>query len=184
MTQETLSDFVEATAKEFGIPGVAVGVLADGQEVYASHGVTSIDDPLPVDEKTLFPLGSVSKTFTATTLMRLAAEGRVELEAPVRRYIPELKLADEQAAEQITVLNLLNHTAGLDWNLIETEEGDRSLSAFVAKLAELAMIAPPGTRASYSQAGYNLAGRIVEKVTGLAFEKAVASLVLEPLGLS
>ncbi|MEU6317943.1 serine hydrolase domain-containing protein [Streptomyces sp. NPDC047009] len=184
MTQETLSDFVEATAKEFGIPGVAVGVLVDGQEVYASHGVTSIDDPLPVDEKTLFPLGSVSKTFTATTLMRLAAEGRVELEAPVRRYIPELKLADEQAAERITVLNLLNHTAGLDWNLIETEDGDRSLAAFVAKLAELAMIAPPGTRASYSQAGYNLAGRIVEKVTGLAFEKAVASLVLEPLGLS
>jgi CubicO group peptidase (beta-lactamase class C family) len=184
MAQEKLSDFVEATAKEFGIPGVAVGVLAAGQEVYASHGVTSIDDPLPVDEKTLFPLGSVSKTFTATALMRLAAEGRVELEAPVRRYIPELELADERAAEQITVLNLLNHTAGLDWNLIDTEEGDGSLAAFVAKLAELAMIAPPGTRASYSQAGYNVAGRIVEKVTGLAFEKAVASLVLEPLGLT
>ena len=54
----------------------------------------------------------------------------------------------------------------------------------MAKLAELELIAPPGTRASYSQAGYNLAGRIIEKVTGLTYERAVASLVLEPLGLS
>ena len=183
MSQEQLSDFVDATARDFGIPGVAAGVLMDGQESYASYGVTSVDNPLPVNEKTLFPLASLTKTFTATALMRLVAEGRVDLAAAVRRYVPELKLADESAAAQITVLNLLNHTAGLDWNLIDNGEGDDNLAMFVAKLAELKMIAAPGTRASYSQAGYNLAGRIVEKVTGLTFEKAVASLVLEPLGL-
>jgi CubicO group peptidase (beta-lactamase class C family) len=88
MSQETLSDFVEATAAKFGIPGVAVGVWADGQEIYASRGVTSIDNPLPVDQDTLFLLGSVTKTFTATTLMRLVAEGNVNLDAPVRRYVP------------------------------------------------------------------------------------------------
>jgi CubicO group peptidase (beta-lactamase class C family) len=184
MSQEQLSVHVKATAREFDIPGVAVGVLMDGQESYASHGVTSVDNPLPVNENTLFPLASVTKTFTATALMRLVAEGKVELAAPVRRYVPELKLADESAAAQITVLNLLNHTAGLDWNLIDNGEGDDYLPTFVAKLAELKMIAPPGMRASYSQAGYNLAGRIIEKVTDLPFEKAVASLVLEPLGLS
>ena len=69
MSQETLSDFVETTAARFGIPGVAVGVWAGGQEIYASHGVTSIDNPLPVDQDTLFLAGSVTKTFTATTLM-------------------------------------------------------------------------------------------------------------------
>ncbi|MEV0150212.1 MULTISPECIES: serine hydrolase domain-containing protein [unclassified Nonomuraea] len=184
MSQEKLSDFVEVTAKEFGIPGVAVGVLADGQEFFAAHGVTSLHNPLPVDDRTLFPLASVTKTFTATALMRLVSEGKVELDAPVRRYVPELMLADAGAAAEITVLNLLNHTAGLDWNLIDTGNGDGSLAAFVAKMAELPVIAPPGTRASYSQAGYNLAGRVVEKVTGLPFEKAVASLVLEPAGLS
>ncbi|KAF5998690.1 serine hydrolase [Streptomyces sp. WAC00263] len=183
MSQEKLSDFVVAQATEFGVPGVAVGVLLDGQEIYASHGVTSLSHPLPVDEKTLFPLASVSKTFTATALMRLVAEGKVDLDAPVRRYVPELKLADEQAAAQITVLNLLNHTAGLDWNLIDDGKGDRSLAGLVAKLPELPLIAPPGARASYSQAGYNLAGRIIEKVTGLPFEQAMASLVLEPVGL-
>jgi CubicO group peptidase (beta-lactamase class C family) len=184
MSYAKLADFARTTAERFDIPGVAVGVLVDGKEVFASHGVTSVNNPLPVDEKTLFHVASVSKTFTATTLMRLVAEGKVDLDAPVRRYVPELELADAQAAARITVLNLLNHTAGLDWNLIDTGEGGDSLSAFVAKMAELPMIAPPGTRASYSQAGYNLAGRIIEKVTGLTFEKAVASLVLEPAGLS
>ncbi|MGK5548738.1 serine hydrolase domain-containing protein [Streptomyces sp. URMC 127] len=183
MPQEQLSAFVAGTAKEFDVPGLAVGILMDGQEVYASHGVTSLAHPLPVDEHTLFHLASVTKTFTATALMRLAAEGRVELDAPVRRYVPELKLADEAAAERITVLNLLNHTAGLDWNLIEDGQGDGSLAAFVARMADLPVIAEPGARASYSQAGYNLLGRVIEKVTGLSFENAVTELVLEPAGL-
>lgn len=184
MSQVELAGFVEATAKEFEVPGVSVGVLVDGQEIYASHGVTSVDNPLPVDERTLFHVASVTKTFTATALMRLVAEGKVDLGAPVRRYVPELRLDDEEAAERITVLSLLNHTAGLDWNLIDSDDEDGSLAAFVAKMAELKMIGAPGARASYSQAGYNLAGRIIEKVTGLPYEKAVASLVLEPLELS
>ena len=185
MSHITLSDFVEATATKFGIPGVAVGVWADGQEVYACHGVTSVDNPLPVDRDTLFVLGSVTKTYTATALMRLVAEGRVELEAPVRRYVPELVLADERAAAEVTVLNLLNHTSGLGWDLlVDTGEGDDALAGFVAKLAELELIAPPSARASYSQAGYSLLGRVIEKVVGMPYEKAIALLVFEPLGLS
>ena len=83
------------------------------------------------------------------------------------------------------MLNLLNHTSGLGVGYIaDTGEGDDALADYVAKLTELELVAPLGTRASYSQAGYNLAGRIVEKVTELTYERAVASLVLEPLGLS
>jgi CubicO group peptidase (beta-lactamase class C family) len=185
MSHVTLSEFVEATATRFGIPGVAVGVWVDGQEIYACHGVTSVDNPLPVDRDTLYTLGSISKTYTATALMRLVAEGRVDLDAPVRRYVTELVLADERAAAEITVLNLLNHTSGLGWDLlIDTGEGDDALAGFVAKLAELELIAPPGTRTSYSQAGYSLLGRVIEKVVGMPYEKAIASLVFEPLGLS
>jgi CubicO group peptidase (beta-lactamase class C family) len=185
LAHSPLSDFVTATATKFAIPGVAVGVWVHRQEVYACHGVTSIENPLDVDPDTLFVLGSVTKTYTATALMRLVAEGRVELDAPVRRYIPELELADERAAAEITVLNLLNHTSGLDWDLlVETGEGDDALAAFVAKLAELKLVAPPGARTSYSQAGYSLLGRVIEKVVGRPYEQAVASLVLEPLGLS
>jgi CubicO group peptidase (beta-lactamase class C family) len=180
-----LSEFVEATAGRFGIPGVAVGVWAHGEEAYACHGVTSLENPLPIDRDTLYVLGSVTKTFTATALMRLVAEGRIELDAPVRRYVPELRLADEGAAAAVTVLHLLNHTSGLGWDLlVDTGEGDDALTRFVAELAELELIAPPGERASYSQAAYSVVGRIIEKTTDRTYEQAVASLVLKPLALS
>ena len=182
MTAENLADIVAMTAQEYGVPGMVVGVLADGRETFAAHGVTSMDNPLPVDERTLFPIASITKTFTATALIRLVAEGKVELDAPVRRYVPELKLADEDVAARITVLQLLNHTAGLDWNLIG-DGVDDTLESFVAALPGLALIAEPGTRSSYSQAGYNLLGRVIEKVTGQPFEQALASLVLNPAGL-
>ncbi len=162
MSQQELAEFVEATASRFGVPGVAVGVWAHGREMSACHGVTSVENPLPVNRDTLFVLGSVTKTFTATALMRLVAQGSVDLAAPVRRYVPEFALADEAAAARITVVQLLNHTAGLDWRMsAETGDGDDALARYVAKMAELALIAPPGTRASYSQVGYNLAGRVI-----------------------
>ena len=184
MSDNTLSGFVAAKAAEHGIPGVAVGVLVDGQAIYACDGVTSVDNPLPVDPDTIFVLGSITKTFTGTALMRLVADGKVDLNAPVRRYVPELQLADEQAAAQITVLNLLNHTAGLGLGFIfDSGDGDDAVARYVAKLPELELIAEPGARASYSQAGFNLVGRIIENVTGLPYERAVGSLLLEPLDL-
>ena len=185
MKDKQLHDFITMKANEFKIPGVAIGVFTDDREIYACHGVTSIVNPLPIDQDTLFILGSVTKTFTATTLMRLVAEGKVKLDAPVRQYVPELKLADEQSAKTITVQNLLNHTSGLDWRVdVDSGEGDDALAREVAKLAELKLIAPPGTRASYSQAGFDLIGRIIEKVTDKTYEQAVASLLFEPLELS
>lgn len=180
----TLTEFMQVKAAEFGIPGVAAGIWADGREISAGHGVTSVDNPLPVDQDTLYVLGSVTKTFTATALMCLVAAGKVELDAPVRRYVPELVLADERTAAEITVLNLLNHTAGLDWGqIVDTGPGNDALANHVAGLANLPLVGPPGARASYSQAGYNLAGRIIEKVTDMTYEQAVSSLLLEPLGM-
>ncbi len=185
MSGDTLSEFVAATATKFGIPGVAAGVWADGRESYACHGLTSLENPLPITQDTLFLLASITKTYTATTLMRLVAQGRVALEALVRSYVPELVLADERAAAEITVLQLRNHTSGLDWRLIyDSGEGDDALARLVAHLAELKLVAPLGARASYSQADYDLAGRIIEKVTGLTCEQAVASLIFVLLELS
>lgn len=172
---EELTAFVAEAANSYGVPGVSVGVLVEGREVFASVGA---------DERTLFHIASVTKSFTATALMRLAAEGRVDLEATVRTYVPELELADEQHAARVTVRNLLEHTGGLEWNLVDPDYGDGSLAAFVAKLPALPLIAEPGVRASYSQAGYNLLGRVIEKVAGRPYERAVAELVLTPLGLA
>ena len=185
MSQLMLNSFVETASQKFNIPGVAVGVWADGKEVYACHGVTSVENPLPIDQDTLFIVASVTKTFTATALMRLVAEGKVELDAPVHRYVPEFRLKDQQAADMITVLHLLNHTSGLDLRVnVDAGEGDDALVRTVAKMAEMELIASPGTRPSYSQAGYDLLGRLIEKVTGHTFEQAMAQLIFEPLGLS
>src|ERR1051326_3498675 len=133
MSHVTFPDGIGALSRKFKIPGVAVGVFADGMEVYACHGVTSVDNPLPVDQDTLFVVASITKPFTATTLMRLVAAGKVELAAPVRRYVPEFRVKDEQAADLITVVHLLNHTAGLDWRVsASTGEGDDALARVVA----------------------------------------------------
>jgi CubicO group peptidase (beta-lactamase class C family) len=184
MSGTMLAAFIEAAAEKFAIPGVAAAVWAYGTETYACHGVTSLADPRPVDERTLYSLGSISKTFTATAMMHLVAHRKVDLDAPVRRYVPELVLPNEQWTSEMTVLNLLNHTSGLDWRLIvDAGDGDDALARFVARLAGFEQLAAPGTRTSYSQVGYNLAGRVIEKVTGLTFERAVATLILEPLGL-
>src|SRR6266566_3539035 len=162
-SDEALAGFVGETAGRLGVAGAAVGVWHGGREVFASHGVTSVENPLPVTQHTLFLIASATKTFTATAVMRLIADGKIALDAPVRRYVPELVLADERAADQITVLNLLNHTSGLDWGVIgDFGEGDDALARYVSELA----------------------GRIVEKATGLTYEKAVASLVFSPAGLS
>src|SRR5690242_21115407 len=104
MPDEALGGFVAETADGLGVTGAAVGVWHGGREVFASYGVTSVENPLPVTPDTLFLIASVTKTFTATAVMRLVADGTIALDAPVRRYVPELVLADERAADQITVL--------------------------------------------------------------------------------
>ena len=93
-----LQEIVSEHAERLGVPGVAAGVFLDGREEYAFHGVTSVENPLPVDENTLFQFGSTGKTFTATAIMRLVEAGKIDLDAPVRTYVPELVLADEATA--------------------------------------------------------------------------------------
>lgn len=101
----------------------------------------------------------------------------------MRRYVPELVLADKRAPAEVTVPDLLNHTSGLGWHLlVDTGKGDDVLTGFVAKLAELEVIARPGARASDSRAGYSLFGRVIEKVVGNPYEKAIASLLLSRWG--
>ena len=143
-TDVTLPEVVQYAAEKFGIPGLAVAVWHDGTESFAAHGVTNLENPRPVDENTLYAAGSTSKPFAATALMHLVAQGKVELDAPVRRYIPELALPNEDWTAQMTVKNLLNHTAGLDWRLIvDTGDGDDALAQFIDRLSELKQIAVP-----------------------------------------
>jgi len=141
--------------------------------------------PLQVDGSTLFQIGSTTKTFTATAVMRLIDEGRLDLEAPVRAYVPELRLKDEEAASRVLLIHLLNHTAGWSGDLYDdTGDGADALARYVRRMRQLDQQFPPGAQpAAYNNAAVGLAGRIVEKVTGMPFDRALRALVLDPLGL-
>jgi CubicO group peptidase (beta-lactamase class C family) len=179
-----MAGFVTQVAAKYGVPGVAVGIWTKGREYLVCHGVTDVGQPAPIEPDTPFVVASVTKTFTATAMMRLIADGQVELHAPVRRYLPDFAVADASAAAQITVLNLLNHTAGLGWRAPDQpDNSDDALARYVTALRGHRLIAPPATRVSYSQTGYNVAGRIIEVVTGMTYEQAIATLLLEPLKL-
>lgn len=180
---QELNDRVVGLAEELAVPGVAVGVYIDGTEHYAFHGTTSIEHGLPVDGDTIFQFGSTGKTFTATAIMRLVDKGDVILDAPVRTYVPELKLKDPEVAEKVTVLQLLNHTAGWSGDLMEnTGDGDDAIARYVEKMAEIDQVSPLGETVSYNNAALSVAGRVIEKVTGKTYEQAIKELIFDPLG--
>jgi CubicO group peptidase (beta-lactamase class C family) len=181
---DALQDEVTALAEELNVPGVAVGVLFDGREEHAVHGVTSVENPLPVDERTLFLCGSTTKTFTATAIVRLVEQGLVDLDAPARRYVPDLRVEDEEAAASVTVLQLLNHTSGWDGDFFRnTGEGDDALARYVEAMTGLRQLTRPGEAVSYNNAAFGVAGRLVERVTGSPYERALRELLLESLDL-
>ena len=87
-----LQSRVDEARERFNVPGVAVGIHLADREAYAYSGVTSVENPLPVDEHTLFQIGSTTKTYTATAIMRLREQGRLALDDPVKKHVPELRL--------------------------------------------------------------------------------------------
>jgi CubicO group peptidase (beta-lactamase class C family) len=182
---ERLQAIVSEQAEAAGVPGVSVGLWLDGQAHYAVHGDTSVENPLPVDENTLFQFGSTGKTYTATAIMRLVQDGKIDLDAPVRRYLPDFRVADESASATVTVLQLLNHTAGWSGDRMAdaSETGPDAVERFVSALPDLEQEFPPGTAMSYNNASLSVAGRIIEVVTGQRFDLAMKDLLLTPLGL-
>jgi CubicO group peptidase (beta-lactamase class C family) len=183
-----LDKSVSAAMARTGVPGVAVGVRVGSEEVTAGYGVTSVENPLPVHDQTLFQIGSVSKTFTATAVMALVERGQLALDDRVRRHLPKFRLLRRGVAEQVTVRHLLTHTAGFvgDWFLVHPlapEERGDSVARQVDRLAAVPQLFPPGTGWSYNNAGFAVAGRIVEVLTGRPFAPALRDLVLGPLEL-
>jgi CubicO group peptidase (beta-lactamase class C family) len=184
MNDQMNLDFVTELMEEYKVPGVAVGILHEGEVHTAGFGVTNVDHPLPVTDETLFQIGSITKTFTATAMMRLVEMGKLDLEATVRTYLSDFKVADETASAQVTLRDLLTHTGGWDGDLFDdTGPGDDALPRYMDSLADREQVSPVGVHFSYNNAGFSLAGYIIEKVTGKSYQEAVRELVIEPLGL-
>ncbi len=168
----------------YQVPGVAVGVLYNGEEYVRGYGFTNVDYPLPVDGDSLFRIGSTTKTFTGTAIMRLAELGKLDLNAAVSTYLP-LKLADQSVAARVTVRQLLNHSAGwLGDDYGDFGRGDDALADYVTGMKQLPQLTPLGQVFAYNNAAVNLAGRLIEVVTGKPYEAAMQELLLGPLGLT
>ena len=184
MSFDELCATVEGALAETGTPGAAVGLAHGSDEHVSGLGVTSVENPLEVTPETLFQIGSITKTFTGTVAMMLVERGDLDLDAPVRRYLPSLTLADEDVASRVAVRHLLTHTAGWVGDYFADQGGgDDAVDRVVADLVRLPQLTPLGEVWSYNNAGFYLAGRVLEVVTGRPYEQLVAELLLGPLGL-
>jgi CubicO group peptidase (beta-lactamase class C family) len=169
----------------YHVPGVAIGWFLGDAEHVAGFGITNVEQPLPVDGDTLFQIGSITKTVTGTAVMRLVEMGRLDLDTPVRAYLPDLRLSDESVAARVTLRHLLTHTGGwLGDYFDDFGNGDDALRRMVEAMADLPQLTPLGQVWSYNNAGFYLAGRLIEVASGKSYEAAARELVLDPLGLS
>jgi CubicO group peptidase (beta-lactamase class C family) len=166
------------------IPGVAVGVVEEGQLVYArGFGYRDVDQHLPMTPDTVFPLGSASKAFTATAIALLADEGKLALDLPVRTYLPDFSLKDPVASATLTTRDLLTHRSGLPRHDFFWYEAPFSRDELYRRLRFLEPSGPARTRWRYNSLMFVVAGRIVEKVSAESWESFVQTRVLLPLGM-
>ncbi|HWD81198.1 MAG TPA: serine hydrolase domain-containing protein [Kribbella sp.] len=180
-----LADKIQAGMAKYAIPGAGLGVWYRGREYVRGFGVTSVDTNEPVSADTVFRIGSTTKTFTATAIMRLVERGRINLDRPVRAYLPDFTTADPAVAARVTVRQLLNHSAGWQGDYFEdTGQGTDALAKYVADMPKVPQLTPLGKVFSYNNAAIGVAGRIVEVVTGKPYEIAARELVVDPLGLA
>lgn len=181
---DRIADLVRDKMKELGVPGVALGILADGEVRTRGFGVTNVDHPLPVTDETLFQIGSISKTFTGTAIMRLVEQNKLRLDDPIRKHIPTFKVKDAEASSRATVRDTLTHMGGWEGDFFDDpSNGDDALARIVERMSMLEQTAKVGEMWGYNNAGFYAAGRIIEVVTGKPFERAMRELVLDPIGI-
>lgn len=180
-----VADAVVAAIRSARIPGAALGIWSGRREEHAVFGVASLASLRPVLPDTLFQIGSVTKTYTATAAWRLIEQGVLAPDAPVRRYLRGLRLRDEPTAARVTVNNLLDHTAG--WygdEIVDTGDDPGALGRYIdTRLPDLPQLFGCGDYFSYNNAAFMLLGRLVETAANTDFNDAIGRLVLGPLGL-
>lgn len=180
-----VDSIVESVLEAGNYPGVAVAVMQEGELVAAKgYGLANVETGEKVAADTIFPIGSITKSFTGLAVAQLAAEGDIDLDASIADYIDELPVG----WEAIRVRNLMNHTAGIfnyteDQTIQAAPGKDRSFAEMRALWEKHPLRFEPGSRWHYSNSGYFLLGMIIEKASGLSYGDYVSRHIIEPLGL-
>lgn len=169
-------------------PGCALGVYRDGNVVYKhGYGMANLNDDVPITPATVFHVASMSKQFTAASIVLLAQQGKLSLDDDVRKYLPELP----DFGEKITIRHLVHHTSGLrdQWALLGLAGWRYSLDlitdddvmSVMTRQKELNF--KPGERHVYCNTGYTLMGLIVKRVSGMSLREFTTKNIFEPLGM-
>ncbi|MBD0348486.1 MAG: beta-lactamase family protein [Thermoleophilia bacterium] len=181
---ESVAAVARAAMEELAIPGVALALWSGGVQQELGLGITSVENPLPVEADTIFQAGSITKTVTATAAVRLVEEGRLDLDAPVRGLLPRLRLEDDAVAGAVTMRHLLSHGGGWVGDYFDDFGwGEDALERYVAACEGLPQLSPLGELWSYNNAGFSIAGRALEVAARESYEQVVLTRVLEPLGM-
>jgi len=183
--EDAIDQCVEANMSRLNAPGAAVAVILDGELLYESgYGVKRRNLSSAVDADTIFRIGSVTKQMTAAALMQQVELGRVDLDAPVTDYIPELVLGGRWPADRITVRHTLTHTTGFPDHINDvTTVGDQALSQWAAGQEEIELHAPPGSFWNYSNPNFMIAGLVAERASGTPYRDLFKESLWQPAGM-
>ena len=185
ITQTDLTKRLAELCEQWNVPGAAFAVAKGDESTVAWTGTANLVTGMPVQQDTLFAAGSVTKVFTASLVMTLVDEGRLDLDDLVSDHLPEFAHAHDPRCAEIRVRMLLDHTSGLPGNVtFDIPRGPEVTRQFVDGLLTVELNSPPGEYWSYSNGGLVVAGRIVEVLTGLTYPDALAQRILRPLGLN
>jgi CubicO group peptidase (beta-lactamase class C family) len=185
---QSLTPLIEQVMKSHDLPGLAIGIVAENQIVFAKgFGVQSIDSREPVTIRTVFHMASVSKPFVATGIMQLVEQGKIRLDDPVVKHLPYIRLADERYRE-ITVQQMLSHISSMpdveDYEWDKPQYDPSALERFVRSLGDYQLLRPPGEKFTYSNMAFECLGDVIAKVSGMSFDDYIKEHILNPTGMS
>jgi len=185
MDETALAARLDDARERHGTPGASIAVLAPGRVDVAATGLLNISTGVEATTDSLFQIGSITKVWTATLAMQLVDEGLLDLDVPIRTYLPEFRVADEGTSKAATTRHLLTHTSGIDGDhFADTGRGDDVLERYVATCASLRSVLPLGATMSYCNTGFVILGRIVEVLRESSWDAALQVHLVEPLELS
>jgi|SRR6185437_4907002 len=175
-----LAATLSALADDHQVPGAQLAIHHDGMTVAVETGEIAHATGIPVTRHTAFPLGSLSKAWTATVAMILVADGDLKLDAPLDKHLPELG----DLGSELTLRQLLSHTSGFPCSPDLCDQSPLSLSRYVHQYCRAHdLIFPPGAGFSYSNRNYVVVGRLIEAITGMNWPEAMESILLRPLNI-
>ena len=183
--QRTLQPWIEQLLQREHRPGLAIAVVEGNHVVYAhGFGVKRLGRDGPITTRSLFHMASITKPFVATSLMQLAEKGKVDLDAPVVRYLPYFRMADERY-RTITVRQMLTHSSGMpdvdDYEWDKPQYDDGALERYVRSLSDRTLLFAPGEKFQYSNMAFEILGDVIAKVSGQSFDDYVQDQILTPL---